>query len=277
MRVLLVGHGRWGSMLASRLVSMPGMTLLVCDKDVSRIPASSTGVGPDMSWAIEHQNPDAVVIATPPDTHFNLAWEALARGAHVLVEKPMAMKTTEAAELIELAIKKQRTLMVDDTWQYHNIVCHILDMWKNKNPAIANAVWMNPRDQVTPEGILWTQGPHPVSLLLSRKLPTSSKLTSLYPSYAHLSEDGRYLSIRTNLGDTITMSWATEERHRFFSIAGREEFSYFDDRIHSSVGEPLTVMLTFFVMRCTSSEPWVDHHGLRVVSFLEQTQELLKR
>ncbi len=65
---------------------------------------------------------DAVVIATPVSTHFILSKKALLQGKHVLVEKPMTPSVAEAAELIELAAKKQRTLMVDHTFLYTGAV-----------------------------------------------------------------------------------------------------------------------------------------------------------
>src|SRR4029077_18147795 len=61
---------------------------------------------------------DAVVIATPVSTHYPFARQALLAGKHVLVEKPLATSTVKVLELIELADKQNKVLMVDHTFLY---------------------------------------------------------------------------------------------------------------------------------------------------------------
>ncbi len=65
---------------------------------------------------------DAIVIATPVNTHYRLAKEALLHDKHVLIEKPMTTTSREALELIELAEKRKMVLMVGHTYEYHPAV-----------------------------------------------------------------------------------------------------------------------------------------------------------
>jgi predicted dehydrogenase len=71
---------------------------------------------------------DAVVIATPVSSHFDLALETLQAGKHVLVEKPLATSSEQAERLIEEALRRQRILMVDHTFVYTGAVRTIREM-----------------------------------------------------------------------------------------------------------------------------------------------------
>jgi len=71
---------------------------------------------------------DAVAVATPVSTHFRLAMQALEAGKHVLVEKPLALNSEQAAILVEEAERRNLVLMVDHTFVYHGAVQRIRDL-----------------------------------------------------------------------------------------------------------------------------------------------------
>src|SRR6185295_7411093 len=77
---------------------------------------------------LENEAVDLVVIATPVHTHFALAKQALSKGKHVLVEKPLTSSVEEAEELVELAQKNGVVLMVDHTFVYHPAVEKLNDV-----------------------------------------------------------------------------------------------------------------------------------------------------
>src|SRR5207247_8477624 len=85
-----------------------------------RYPAAQTTK--DYQRLLEDPALDAVAVVTPVATHFQIAKEALLRGKHVLVEKPLTSTAREAEELIELAERHGRTLMVDHTFVYNGAV-----------------------------------------------------------------------------------------------------------------------------------------------------------
>ncbi len=74
------------------------------------------------------QKLDAAVIATPPSTHFAIAKACLEHGLNVLVEKPLTLTSAHAEELIELAEKKDRLLMVGHTFEYNAAVHAMRDL-----------------------------------------------------------------------------------------------------------------------------------------------------
>src|SRR5262245_38336863 len=96
INVALVGLGYWGPNLARNLANTPGANLhSLCDLSTERLSKAVRqypGAQPvtDYQAVLADPKVDAVVIATPPHTHFKLAAEALIAGKHVMVEKPLA-------------------------------------------------------------------------------------------------------------------------------------------------------------------------------------------
>src|SRR6476659_2565682 len=82
----------------------------------------------DAAAVIADPEIDAVAIATPIFTHYDLAKRALEAGKHVLVEKPLTPSTAQAEELVALAAKQKRVLMVDHTFVYTGAVRKIRDL-----------------------------------------------------------------------------------------------------------------------------------------------------
>ena len=130
----VIGYGYWGPNLVRNFVeSARSRVVMVSDLAPRRLalvgaryPAMKTTT--DARELIQSPEVDAVVIATPVGTHFDMAMEALAAGKHVLVEKPMASSVEQAVRLIEQAEKFRRVLMVDHTFVYTSAVRKIRDV-----------------------------------------------------------------------------------------------------------------------------------------------------
>ena len=130
----VIGYGYWGPNLVRNFAETPGSQVVaVSDLNPERLerltrryPAVTTSTTADALIA----NPavDAVVIATPVATHFELAMQALAAGKHVWVEKPLAASSGEARRLRDEAARRQLVLMVDHTFVYTGAVRKIGDL-----------------------------------------------------------------------------------------------------------------------------------------------------
>jgi predicted dehydrogenase len=102
IRWLVVGYGRVGRCHVAAIEQTPDAMLVgIVTKDVSELPAEI--VHTDLSEAIRHTYPDVVVIATPHDSHRDLALTALAAGIPVLCEKPVGRSAREAADILAAA------------------------------------------------------------------------------------------------------------------------------------------------------------------------------
>jgi predicted dehydrogenase len=124
----VIGYGYWGPNLVRNFSSVPGAQVsMVADLDEKRL-AQVNRLNPAIQVTTDFQallrNPeiDAVAIATPVSTHYDLALGALRSGKHVFVEKPLAESVTQAQHLIEEADKRALVLHVDHTFIYSGAV-----------------------------------------------------------------------------------------------------------------------------------------------------------
>ncbi|GEM_PF-6181097 len=276
MKVLVIGAGYWGSKLLERFVGLLGAENVgVYDQVYERTrPWGVQGVDKYLHLEAALLHCDACVVATPPDTHYEIAKQCLEAGKHVLVEKPMALKTVHARELVALAQAKNMTFMTDDTFLYHP--------WSLSNPwsmvKTLEAHWTGPRraDLGTPtEGVLFTLGPHPVSLML--------KYMVRYPLgvNGHLTPRRAVLRYRFSGPDeaTIILDWDTPRRARYlFWTAHNLQGGHrdFDAPIGDPEREPLLVMCQSFLAKILAPKPWIDYHGLKVVEVLDWTESTLQ-
>src|SRR5436309_172293 len=108
MKIGVIGYGYWGPNLVRNFAEVDGTEVKWCaDKRADRRAAAkkrypSLGVTDDAQPIFDDPDVNAVVIATPVAAHYPLAKQALERGKHVLVEKPMTRTVEEGQELLEL-------------------------------------------------------------------------------------------------------------------------------------------------------------------------------
>lgn len=125
IRIAIIGYGYWGPNILRNLARIPSVTTTwVCDlnpkmlTDIPRLYPSIRITTQHPQDVFDDPKTHAVVIATPPSTHYSLAKAAISKGKHVLVEKPLATRSKDAAALVQLAKKCKKTLMVDHTFIY---------------------------------------------------------------------------------------------------------------------------------------------------------------
>jgi len=174
IRVGIVGCGYWGPNLVRNFVEIPSATVAaLAELDQERLDHILERY-PQIAGTKDYRDLfraglDAIVIATPPSTHFRLASEALRQGLHVLVEKPLTTASTEARELIDLADKHDRILMVGHTFIYNPAVRAVKQIIDNEEigrvyyvDAVRASLGLFHRDL----NVLWDLAPHDISILL---------------------------------------------------------------------------------------------------------------
>jgi predicted dehydrogenase len=124
----VIGYGYWGPNLVRNFTDAPGSRVVtVSDLRPERVRAAQQRY-PALNAVRDHREVlddpmvDAVAIATPVSTHFDLAMDALRAGKHVLVEKPLTATSEQAARLIDEANRRRLVLMVDHTFIYTGAV-----------------------------------------------------------------------------------------------------------------------------------------------------------
>lgn len=130
----VIGYGYWGPNLVRNFMADTGTRVVaICDRSKERLaevgrlyPGVRTTTDPKDLFA--NGEIDAIAIATPVATHFELARDALRAGKHVLVEKPIASTSDEASRLIEEAARRNLVLLVDHTFVFTGAVTKIRDV-----------------------------------------------------------------------------------------------------------------------------------------------------
>jgi predicted dehydrogenase len=123
VRIALTGFGYWGTKLARNIADTPGCDLVaVCDGAPSRREAAATQYGVSVFATFDDllaaPGIDAIVLATPAADHHAQARAALCFGRHVMVEKPLALRTSECDELLDLATARGLVHMTGHTFLY---------------------------------------------------------------------------------------------------------------------------------------------------------------
>src|SRR5690242_10171164 len=175
INVALVGLGYWGPNLARTFASLGGTNLSVlCDWEVDRAAAVAkrfcpqAGIVKDYRDVVKDGAIDAVIVATPIRSHFELASAFLEAGKHVFVEKPLAQTVQECRTLIDVAERHHRTLMVDHLFVYNTAVQQIkkyLDEGELGRLFYMCSQRVNLGRIQRDIGALWSLAPHDVSIM----------------------------------------------------------------------------------------------------------------
>jgi predicted dehydrogenase len=124
----VIGYGYWGPNIVRNLASLEGSRVLaIADPDPTARKRAQKAypaikVTADTSDVISSVEIDAVAVISPVWTHYELAKAALENGKHVFVEKPFTSNSTQGEELIDLALRKKLTIMVDHTFLFTGAV-----------------------------------------------------------------------------------------------------------------------------------------------------------
>ncbi len=126
LSVGVIGCGHWGPNHVRVFSSLPGSSVVaVADPDVRRLDSMRQSYPAlrrftDYRELLNQASLDAVVVATPTRTHYEIAREALHAGKHVLVEKPLCLTAVEGDDLVRLAREAGVVLMVGQVFLFHN-------------------------------------------------------------------------------------------------------------------------------------------------------------
>jgi len=148
LKVGVIGYGYWGPNLVRNFMACPdAVVTAVSDVLEDRLPPlrklyPGLKTSCDSTELINDPSIDAIIIATPVSSHFELALAALRAGKHVLVEKPLASNSDQARQLIDEAESRDLVLMVDHTFVYTDAVRKMREVVKGKRWLLLSR-WKN--------------------------------------------------------------------------------------------------------------------------------------
>jgi predicted dehydrogenase len=174
IHVAVIGYGYWGPNLVRNFQETEDARMAVCcDMNPQRL-AQVEAKYPTVVTTTEYDEVlkdaaiEAVVVATPVATHYEYARKALEHGKHVLVEKPLACSVAEAESLIEIAAKRDLTLMVDHTFIYTGAVRKMKEIVEHEDLGdlyYFDSVRINLGLIQRDVNVLWDLAPHDIAIL----------------------------------------------------------------------------------------------------------------
>jgi predicted dehydrogenase len=237
----IVGLGYWGPNLLRNFAEAAGVEVrVVCDLQADRLTAA-TARYPRVAATREARallaDPavDAVAIATPVSTHYELALAALQAGKHVLVEKPLASSSAQALRLIEEAERRRLVLMVDHTFVYTGAVRKIASLVSSGELGdlyYYDSVRVNLGLFQHDVNVIWDLAVHDLSIM-DHVLPFRPSAVSA-TGMSHVAgghENIAYLTLffENNLIAHIHVNWLAPVKIRRTLIGGSQRMIVYDD------------------------------------------------
>jgi UDP-2-acetamido-3-amino-2,3-dideoxy-glucuronate N-acetyltransferase len=319
IKVIVTGSGYWGKNLVRNFHAL-GALAGICDSDpkvLQNLQEMYEGVVTFQRFedSLDGSGPaaDAIAIATPAESHYELTKKALSAGKHVFVEKPLALTVDEGKELVDLAEEKQLTLMVGHILQYHQAVIKLKELIEEGQLGKIQYLYSN-RLNIgkirAEENILWSFAPHDISviLMLLEEMPETVYATGgSYLQHKIPDTTLTTLDFPSGVKAHIFVSWLHPFKEQKLVVVGDKKMAAFDDvsqeklllyphkiewlhripvaakaeaeTVQIEMEEPLKAECQHF-LECAAKgiTPRTDgKEGLRVLQVLQGSQESLNR
>ncbi len=241
VNLAVIGVGAWGKNLLRNFAGMPGCAVTVtCDANPKQ-EATATRFAPravfttDFQQAFRRDSVEAVVIATPPASHFAIARAALESGKDVFVEKPLTLQVADGEALVRLAEENQRILMVGHIMEYHPAVLKLKGYVTSGELGKIYYLYasrVNLGQVRDTENALWSFAPHDISLILFLLEQRPVKVTANGAAYLKSDiADVAFLSLQFADGTLahIHVSWLDPHKDRKLTVVGSRKMAVFND------------------------------------------------
>ncbi len=240
VNVGVIGCGYWGPNLIRNFVELPTADVpVVADLRNERLLHIASRY-PKIKITNDYRDLfdmplDAVVVATPPVTHFRIARDCLQHGLHVLIEKPLTLNGRDAEELIEIAERRGLILMVGHTFEYNPAVQALREIIKSGELGriyYVDAVRVNLGLFQRDLNVLWDLAPHDISILLyilgHDPIKVSAQGAACIFKDKH---DIAYLNLEFPDGVLAHMhiSWLDPCKVRRITVVGSQKMVVYDD------------------------------------------------
>ena len=287
LNVAVIGCGYWGPNLIRNLSSLQGCRVKrICDIDDKRLEHMKRlypAVEPtrNVDDLLHDREIDAIVVATPVHLHYDLAMRSLLAGKHTFIEKPMAPSSSQCNELVELAEKKKKTLMVGHTFIYSTPVRRIKEIVDSGD--IGEIQYISSRRLnlglfQKDINVAWDLAPHDISIILYLLGRPPVSINCQGKAHVHRDiEDVTNMSLNFDNGGfaIIHSSWLDPNKVREMVIVGSKKMIVYNDN------EPLEKIKIFD--KRVEAPPHYDtfaefqysyHYGDAYIPYLKQVEPL---
>jgi len=272
-KVGLAGYGYWGRNLA-RCLNELGVLVSISEKDYSRAEQAAMAFKEVSVW-VEDQDTflsevDTVVVATPPETHYDIAREALNHGKDVFIEKPMTVNSPDADTLVSLARNKGCNLMVGHIY-LHNEGIKAMTIPVGRAELYVQLLNPSGAPSDATRDVVWAGLPHAVSLALHffpdwpEKVVTSLNGSRIRVRLQYWNGSEAYLDVGDNTGRKLRRVELRDGRTppQTFDVASPNVLS--GKQVTEDDPEPLKTECETFL-----NYEGVDLMGPKVVKLIEE-------
>jgi len=237
--VAVVGAGYWGINHVRNFYEL-GALKMVCDTSKPSLSAisnkfPSVRLESDYKSALADPDVRGIVIATPAETHYQVARAAIEAGKDVLVEKPLTLDVAEGERLVELAENRRSILMVGHLLEYHPAVLRLRELITSGALGQLQYVYSNRLNLGKvrrEENILWSFAPHDIAIILRLvdSWPTQISATGgayLQPRIADVTVTS--MEFASSVRAHIFVSWLHPYKDQRLVVVGSKRMAVFDD------------------------------------------------
>ncbi len=240
IRVGIIGSGYWGPNLIRNFADLQASeVVVVADLKKERLAIIQNSF-PSVKVTENYRDLfgmhlDAVVVATPPATHFAIARDCLEHGLHAMVEKPLTLTSADAEELIEIAEKNKKVLMVGHTFEYNNAVHALKDLMDKGDLGeiyYLDSARLNLGLFSKELNVMWDLAPHDISIMiyLLGKLPFSVSAQGTESVFKGI-HDVAYINLHFpgNIMAHVHVSWLDPCKVRRVTVVGSKKMAVYND------------------------------------------------
>ena len=241
--IAVIGCGKWGLNHVRTAFGIFNSRLkLCCDSNPeSKIKVNEVAPGclftTDVEDVLNDNSIKAVIVSTTAETHFEITKKLLEAGKHVLVEKPITLRSSEAKILNNIALENGLVLMVGHLLLYHPAILKIKEFLDKGELGRLQYIYSNRLNLGTirtEENILWSFAPHDISVIqfFAGSVPEEVKATG-----AIFVQDGiqdttlTYLNFRDNIHAHIYVSWLHPFKEQRLVVIGDKSMIVFEDTL----------------------------------------------
>jgi len=236
--VAVIGCGYWGKNLVRNFGELSALALICESSEQGRQRAVELARGCEVVAeldAVWNSAVAGVVIATPAETHFEVAKSALEAGKHVFVEKPLALSYERGLELVKLAERRGLILMVGHVLEYHPAISRLVGLARSGELGKLCYIYSNRLSLGKirrEENILWSFAPHDLAIIL--RLTGAMPLQVVACGGSYLQANIPDVTITNLLFDNgirahVHVSWLHPFKEQRFVVIGSEKMASFDD------------------------------------------------
>ncbi len=240
IRVGVIGFGYWGPNFVRVFRGLPDCRLvgIVDTREEALVAAGAMHPGIPLFGKIEElleEGVDAVIVATPASTHYEIGMRLIEAGIDLLIEKPLALSADDGRRLRDAAAAKRRVLMVGHLLEYHPGLMQFRDTVRSGELGDLRYLYttrLNLGKVRAAESALWDLAPHDISIIRFLTDAKPSHVSGQGGSYIRPGLEDVVFSTITFEGGIVAnlhVSWLDPHKVRRVTVVGERRMAVFDD------------------------------------------------